>query len=329
LNTTLKKKYFFVIVILLIFTLNLFFFSKKLFQSVNVFQFTRLSLSDEKIQLYIASLNQTNQLISNSEITNKVNFLNDYTFYNYFENKFKDFKKINNYLLKYNNINKKNFKINKEDINFIKIKSDSFQLRYYGDDLVNFTDFINFINQSIKNELITEIKKSQLIISKKIIFEEKKFLQILNRDYLFYKALYLDNLKILLNNKNKSYLPHSINELGCYYFLGFQHENSEIQSKIEIFLKNRSNYILKDFENCKVDQRKKELEKLNFEVHLNFIQAIEVMSHELIMVKQFNVNRFILTLINKFFMIVTIISLILFLFFYKNEIYLFYKKNFK
>lgn len=326
-NTTLKKKHFLIIVILLIFTLNLFFFSKKLFKSVNVFQFERLSLSDQKIQSYIINLNETNELILNSEIKNQLIFLNDYKFYNYFENKFEDFEKLNNYLFNYNNINKKDFKINKEDISYIKIKSDSFQLRYYGDDLVKFTDFINFMNQSIKNELITQTKKSQLIISKNIIFEEKKFLEILNRDYLFYESLYLYNLKFLSNNKNKSYLIPSINKLGCLYFLGFQHENSEIQSKIEIFLKNRSSYILKDFETCKIDQRKKELERMNLEVHLNFIQAIEVMNSKLINVKQFNVNRFTLILINKFFMIFTIIFLILFLFFYNDAFIYFTKKN--
>ena len=84
---------------------------------------------------------------------------------------------------------------------------------------------------------------------------------------------------------------------------------------------------MNDFYECKYTMVKNETEKLNLELYNNFLNTIYIMNDSLIN-KKFSENDKAIY-VKKIFQSLSIFILILFLFFYRNNIYLFLIKKIK
>jgi hypothetical protein len=326
-----KLKLIHCIIILILLILIFFSLRSLLFKNSYVWQLSELSYEDANFGPYHNSLKQYNEIIFKYNENKEQLFFYEYKNYYNFEDKFKDHNKLNDYLVKYNNLFKKNLKILKKDINFLQVKNGIFQLRYYGNDLISFSQFIEFMIESIKNEIIIDAIKKQNELTKNLnsLINKQSIIKLISKDELFYQNIYLSNLKFQQENDNYLILDELINKntIECIYYLGFQHEHSEIPNKIKFFLEEKDNYILNDFYECKYTMAKKETEKFNLELYNNFLNTIYIINDSSINKKISENDKSVY--IKKIFQLLFIFILILFLFFYKNNIYLFFIKIIK
>ena len=209
-----KLKLIHCIIILILLILIFFSLRNLLFKNSYVWQLSKLSYEDANFGPYHDSLKQYNKIIFKYNENKEQLLLYEYKTYYNFDDKFKDHKKLNDYLVKYNNLYKKNLKISKKDINFLQVKNGIFQLRYYGNDLKSFSHFIEFMIDSIKNEIIIDAIKKQNELTKNLnsLINKQSIIKLISKDELFYQNIYLSNLKFQLENDNYLILDELINK---------------------------------------------------------------------------------------------------------------------
>jgi len=323
--TNKTKKFFFAIFVLSIFILIFFFLQNNFSKKAHIWNFERLTFNAPEIIRYQKSLQEYNQFIFNYK-KNKHNYsLNEYYNYFFFENKFKNFEELNNYLIEYNNFYGKNLQIKKKDIVYVKIKPDAkFDLRYYGDDVEKFDEFIEFMINSIKNKLLDQLLQQQKIVIQNVIYDDQIVFDNIKKDYFFHRSLYLNNLEFQLKNKTRENLTDEKNN-ECLYYLGFQHKYSEIPQMIKIILENK-NYVFKDFNKCMEDEKKNTVENLRSDLNNSFLNAIMLLNKELIRTNIIKENKYSSAFIKTILNIFSFIILILSIFFYRKHISFFIKK---
>ena len=320
-----KKFPFFVIFALSIFILIFLFLQNKFSKNPHIWDFERLAFNQPELLAYQEILQEYNHFIFNYTKKKHNYSLNEYYNYFFFENKFKNFEELNNYLIEYNNFYKKNLQIKKKDIIYVKIKPDTkFQLRYYGNDVEKLNEFIEFMNNSIKSKLLAQLIQQQKNINQNVIYDDQKVFDNLKKDYFFHRLIYLNNLEFQLKNKTRKTLTiKKSNE--CLYYLGFQHEYSEIPQIIKIILENK-NYVFKQFNECMEDNVKKKIENLSSDLNNSFLNSITSLNEKIIHINILKENKYSTAFTKTILNIFSFIILIFAIFFYRNHISFFIKK---
>lgn len=330
LNNKFKKYFFYAIFILSIFILIFFYLQNKLAKTPVIWQFDRLIFSAVEYQNYQKLLQEYNNLEYYYKEKKHIYLLNEYDHFDIFKYKFKNFEQLNNYLGIFNNTYERNLKIDQRDIIYNIIRPDTkFHLKYYGNDIEKFNEFVEFMNNSIKEELLIKMIDNQKIINENFIFSKKVLNKKLNDNYLFYRIIYLYNLSYFLNLK---FIPTYNNDKNlimgkCFYYLGYQHKYSEISQMIEIISKNQ-NYIFDDFNKCFLDSEKKDIERLRLNLNDSFLRVIMIANKKLIHADYLK-NKSKVTYMKVVLNILTMLLLIVAAFIYRNQIYLFFKKFLK
>lgn len=315
---------FFSTLILLVFIIIFFFLKNYSPQKAHTWDFERLTFNRPELIAYNQTLQEYNQTIFNYSKKKHTYSLNEYYNYFFFENKFNNFEELNNYLIEYNNIYKKNLQIKKKDIAYVKIKPDAkFQLRYYGDDVEKFDEFIEFMNNSIKNKILDQLFQQQKIVIQNVIYDEQAVLDYLKKYFFFQRSIYLNNLEFQLKNKTLENLTDKKNN-KCLYYLGFQHTYSEIPQLI-ISISENKNYVFKEYNECIKDNEKKKAKKLSSDLNNSFLNAIISLNKEIIRTNIIKKKKHTSTFIKDILKIVTIFSLAFVAFAYRKKISLFFK----